>query len=226
MGYEKLLGYDLNARNNDRIKCNSTTIIGEIENRISEFIDHRLVLNNDIKTISCGSFHYGTWNYGHLNPILRLCKYNPSNKFDKHYDSGYNPNPLNKRTFKTCMVYLNDNYEDGTTRFYGINPNKPYSNNESTIFLKLKAKPGMCLIFNQNILHDGDVVKNGNKYMMRTDMIYEAHELENKLTKEEKEGVKVYGEGMKAEQEGRLIDAALLYEKATDLCHDAYLMYY
>ena len=184
------------------------------------------MLDSNVNTINCGSFHYGTWSYDHLNPILRLCKYNPSNKFDKHCDSGHNPNPLNERTFKTCMIYLNDDYDNGTTRFYGINPKKPYSNNNHEIFLKLKAKPGMCLIFNQNILHDGEIVNNGIKYMMRTDMIYKANELENELTKEEKKGVKIYGDGIKAEQEGRLIEAAKLYEKATELCHDAYLMYY
>lgn len=85
---------------------------------------------------------------------------------DKNYYFGINPNPLNEMTFKTCMVYLNYNCENGATHFYGINPKKPYSNNQHEIFLKLKAKPGMCLclIFNQNILHDGEIVNNENKY--------------------------------------------------------------
>jgi hypothetical protein len=127
--------------------------------------------------------------------------------------------------FEKRILHVND-YDNETTCFYGLNPKKPFNNNKSIIFLQLKATPGMCLIFNQNILHDGETVNNGCKYTMRTDMIYKAHQLDNELSEEDKEGIKIYGEDINAEKEGKFIEAVKLYEKATDLCHDAYLMYY
>ena len=217
IGYESLIGYDKNFRDNLRIRCKSTTIIPEMKRRISSFINSHLTLDNNVKTLAKGNFHNDLWKFAYLNPILRFCKYNPSNKFKRHYDSGFNPDPLTERTFKTCMVYLNEDYNGGKTRFY-------YYNSEYKSFLKLKAKAGMCLIFNQNIPHDGEQVENGYKYMMRTDMIYKAVKLNRDLTEDEKKGIELYKKAHEEEQKSNFIASTKLFEEATDLCPDAYLM--
>ena len=80
-GYESLIGYDKNFRDNLRIRCKSITIIPEIRRRISNFIDSQLKIDDNIKTLAKGEFHNGLWEFAYLNPSLRFCKYNPSNKF-------------------------------------------------------------------------------------------------------------------------------------------------
>lgn len=226
IGYEELEGYDKNMRDNTRIKCQSTTIIKEWENRILQFLDKELIVDDNVTTLNKAHFHNGLWTYNNLNPIIRFCKYSPSQKFEKHYDSGINPDPLTMRTFKTCMTYLNDDYDDGCTRFFHIQQSGSHHKHVTyPIFLNLKAKPGMCLIFNQNIFHDGQQVKNGYKYMMRTDVIYKAKKLDKELTESEKEGIRLYGDAIKLDESEGYIKASKLYEKATELCYDAYMMY-
>lgn len=188
IGYEKLIGYDLTMRDNLRIKCKSETIIGEWQKRVKQLVEPEMIISDEVTTVHKGDFHNGLWKFHSLNPFLRLCKYNPKNKFDKHYDYGLNPNPMTLRSFKTCMTYLNENYDDGHTRFFHVDQSD--GSVKYPLFLKLKPKMGMCLIFNQNIYHDGEVVNNGNKYMMRTDIIYKAHKLDRKLTEDEKKELK------------------------------------
>ena len=116
------------------------------------------------------------------------------------------------------MVYLNEDYDGGRTRFFH------YDNTEYKSFLNLKAKMGMCLIFNQNIVHDGEQVENGCKYMMRTDMIYKAIKLDRDLTEDEKKGIELYKKGYEEEQKSNYFASTKLFEEATDLCPHAYLM--
>ena len=191
IGYRDLYGYSKNYRNNKRIIVNSSCIIGEMQSRISNFIDNQLLIDDNCETLIKIPINNGTWKFSYLNPYLRLCKYNKCNKFEKHIDSGYNPNIYNERTFKTCMVYLNDKFLGGSTRFYDYNNN---------IILELKPKKGMCLVFNQNILHDGQIILEGKKYIMRTDMIYKPISLNRNITEDEEKGLDLYKKGQKIEK--------------------------
>lgn len=60
---------------------------------------------------------YGTWAKEALNPLWRFCKYDSGNFFRGHYDYGHNPKQYNIHSLKTCMIYLNDNYEGGELIF-------------------------------------------------------------------------------------------------------------
>ena len=55
------------------------------------------------------------------------------------------------------MIYLNEGMEGGATKFHG---------------LKVKPKTGMALIFAHKIGHEGEVITNGVKYVLRSDIMY------------------------------------------------------
>ena len=73
----------------------------------------------------------------------------------KHYD-GHTFDDNNTSSY-TLLVYLNDNFEGGSTTF-----------TESGI--KIQPTQGMVLILDQNIEHEAEGVTNGFKYILRGDI--------------------------------------------------------
>ena len=65
------------------------------------------------------------------------------------------------------MVYLNDDFEDGTTSFsvneIGVAPDG---------VLRVTPKKGMALLFHHPVVHRGDPVTARRKYVLRTDVMY------------------------------------------------------
>lgn len=55
------------------------------------------------------------------------------------------------------MIYLNDAYEGGSTRFEE---------------LEVEGKQGMALVFEHEQLHEGAEVTAGIKYVLRSDVMY------------------------------------------------------
>lgn len=97
---------------------------------------------------------------GHLaigvNERFRFYRYDPGQTFRWHRD-GYFQRPNGERSRLTLMVYLNDNFEGGETRFEGR---------------VIRPKKGMALFFAHHLSHEGAEVKRGRKYVMRTDVMY------------------------------------------------------
>lgn len=55
------------------------------------------------------------------------------------------------------MVYLNEGYEGGATRFEAA---------------KVMGKAGMALLFQHGLIHEGAEVTQGVKYVLRSDVMY------------------------------------------------------
>ncbi len=68
----------------------------------------------------------------------------------------------------TFMVYLNDQMAGGQTRFFGgmeeAFRGQPY--------LSVQPKEGTALVFVHRIWHEGAVLESGQKYVLRTDVMY------------------------------------------------------
>jgi hypothetical protein len=197
-GFEKLTGYSEKYRNNMRLVIDSKLIIKEMEKRIVDYVKNPVEITEKSNTIHRHRLMFGKWNFDRLNSNLRICRYKPQNKFDKHEDLGYHPDRKSIRSIKTCMVYLNNDFSGGTTRFYNGELDDVDSHK---LFYTLKPEPGMCVIFNQCIVHDGEIINDGLKYMMRTDMFYKVEKLYNEPTEQEKKGMSIYEEGEKLEDE-------------------------
>jgi hypothetical protein len=91
-----------------------------------------------------------------LNERFRFYRYEPGQAFRWHRD-GYFRRPGGERSRLTLMVYLNDDFEGGETRFEQ---------------LVITPRQGLALCFVHQLLHEGSEVHSGRKYVLRTDVIY------------------------------------------------------
>jgi prolyl 4-hydroxylase len=98
-----------------------------------------------------------------LNDRLRMYRYRAGQRFVPHMDHWYRPSE-NRITLHTVLVYFNDDFEGGETRF------------QEQIEQTIIPKRGMVAIFQHKIRHEGCLVRRGIKYVMRSDVIYEAPE--------------------------------------------------
>ena len=98
-----------------------------------------------------------------LNERLRMYRYRTGQRFEPHMDHWYRPSE-NRISLHTVLVYFNDDFEGGETRF------------QEQIEQTIIPKRGMVAIFQHKIRHEGCPVRRGIKYAMRSDVIYEADE--------------------------------------------------
>jgi hypothetical protein len=207
--------YDPRYRNNERIINLNPTLNKIMWKRITDHIEDQITLGRQHDTLHLTPFTEGVWEKYGLNERFRLCKYNPTNFFKSHYDEGYHPQPTTIRTMKTCMLYLNDEFEGGETIFYIKSKS-----------VALKPKTGMCLIFNQKILHEGATVKKGLKYFIRNDIYYKRiTKREVELSEIERSAIDLYNAGVSLESTGNTKDALACYIKATKKCHNVAELY-
>lgn len=105
------------------------------------------------------------WQPVGLNERLRLYRYDVGQKFDWHRD-GHFERDNGERSQFTFMLYLNDDFEGGTTSFCedtGLMRDGP---------IRITPEQGMALLFHHPIMHRGDPVTRGRKYVLRTDVMY------------------------------------------------------
>jgi hypothetical protein len=102
-----------------------------------------------------------------LNERLRLYRYDVGQLFDWHYD-GHFARSNGERSMFTFMVYLNDDFEGGATSFSLVG----YGVASIGDMIRITPRKGMALLFHHPILHRGDTVTEGRKYVLRTDVMY------------------------------------------------------
>jgi prolyl 4-hydroxylase len=98
-----------------------------------------------------------------LNERLRMYRYRAGQRFEPHMDHWYRPSE-NRITLHTVLVYFNDDFEGGETRFL------------EQIEKVVIPKRGMAAIFQHKVRHEGCPVRRGIKYALRSDVIYEGPE--------------------------------------------------
>lgn len=92
-----------------------------------------------------------------LNEQFRFYKYEPEQRFKRHIDGRFKRNELEESRI-TFMIYLNSDFEGGETKFNNIT---------------IKPKTGTALCFIHEQKHEGISVKNGEKYVLRSDIMYQ-----------------------------------------------------
>lgn len=96
-----------------------------------------------------------------LNERFRFYRYTPGQMFARHRDGSY---VRSEQEFSrlTLMVYLNDGYAGGGTRFGRNTPED----------LRVEPRRGSALLFRHELMHEGEEVVSGVKYVLRTDVMY------------------------------------------------------
>ena len=99
-----------------------------------------------------------------FNERLRFYRYQAGQQFDWHRDSPFT-RENGERSFITVLIYLNGGFVGGATSF-----DEPDLGLGRT--LKIVPQPGLALFFDHWLLHKGEPVLDGCKYVLRTDVMY------------------------------------------------------
>jgi 2OG-Fe(II) oxygenase superfamily len=101
--------------------------------------------------------------YEGITPVglshLNLVKYSQGGYFKKHFDESYLVGDSSAET--TVIVYLNDDFDGGCTSFYDCDRVVTHI-----------PKQGDILMFDHEHMHEGHVVTQGTKYIIRCDILY------------------------------------------------------
>ncbi|RUS34250.1 hypothetical protein BC938DRAFT_481623 [Jimgerdemannia flammicorona] len=90
---------------------------------------------------------------------------------------------------------------------------------DGTIASRVRPEAGMALVFNHGLLHEGDVLLSGKKYILRSEIMFSRIEpIENSA--KESEAIQLKQRAEQLESEGRQTEAVALYRRAFKLCPD------
>lgn len=131
---------DKELRNNDRAIVDDFDMARRIWSRVRKFIPRRRL----------GAPVRG------LNERFRFYRYTPGQRFSWHFDGSF-VRTNGEESQLTFMIYLNEGYEGGETRFE---------------VLTVAGKLGMALLFEHEFMHEGAEVTRGVKYVLRSDVMY------------------------------------------------------
>lgn len=131
-------------RTNERVMFDDPALAGELVARVASTLPRALV----------GRPLAGA------NPRLRGYRYRAGQVFRPHYDGSYRPSPTLGSEL-TLLLYLNDGFSGGRTRFVDDG-------------VDVVPETGKVLLFAHHLLHEGEEVTSGTKYVLRTDVLYGA----------------------------------------------------
>ncbi len=130
-------------RNNERVMFDDEALAQELFRRVREHVPPEIH----------GMQVVGT------NERFRCYRYRPGMRFAFHSDGAFCRDER-ERSYYTFMVYLNEEFEGGSTTFM-VTPE-----------VSIRPKTGMALLFQHPIVHEGSEVHSGVKYVVRTDLMY------------------------------------------------------
>ena len=128
------------TRNNDRVIIDDVGLARDIWVRVRDHIP---------------AFRAGRQVRG-LNERFRFYRYGPGQRFTWHVDGPF-ARDNGEISLLTFMIYLNEGYRGGETRFEWIS---------------VEGKTGMVLVFDHGLLHEGAELTEGTKYVLRSDVMY------------------------------------------------------
>lgn len=148
--------YPASYRDNDRLVLDDPVLSELLSQRLSDRLPRTLE-------------HEGVdWTLQGLNTRFRGCRYTNGQSFRRHRDGAYSPSE-GLRSFLTVMLYLNDHteFEGGATRFYA-------DRFIEKVDFEIPPQQGQAIVFSHSCWHDGQAVTHGAKYVLRTDVLYQA----------------------------------------------------
>lgn len=214
-------GYKIEYRNNARLLLRSAELAELLWKRTAH-IFCPLTITDDNKTQYGGINTTGAWHPIGFNDTFRLCKYNPGGHFAPHYDGHY-LRTSKVRSMKTFMIYLNGGFEGGKTNWVDENQ-MLFQDQETGIFRaedryitgSVVPESGIALVFNHHLLHEGERLRSGVKYILRTEVMYEK-QIEKQLDPKEEEALQLLEMAEEAEYNKESMRAAELYRRAFKL---------
>ena len=141
------------VRNNERVMFSDTELADDLFQRINPYLDEFQV--DDVSPVV-------------LNDYFRIYKYNKGQRFNQHKDGQEKIDNLVSHV--SVLFYLNGNFTGGETSFY------EYVRNEGRMkhqcFESVQPEAGSALLFWHKTFHTGDELIKGEKYVLRSDLLY------------------------------------------------------
>jgi predicted 2-oxoglutarate/Fe(II)-dependent dioxygenase YbiX len=131
-------------RNNERVMFDDPELARELFARIEGAIAPRL---RGMRAVGA-------------NERFRCYRYRPGQRFAPHYDGAFIRNDR-ERSLLTFMVYLNEGFTGGATTFHDWG-------------VDVAPRTGTALLFQHWLLHEGCELIEGTKYVLRSDVMYQA----------------------------------------------------
>lgn len=158
--------YNRHLRGNLRLICDDGALAAELWQRVQPLLPPNFSVD----------FYGKQWKPVGLNSRFRFSKYYPGDKFTHHCDDCVVLN-TNYRSMYTLNIYLNDN--SAATRVYMGQRRSGRGEiiADPDYYEDVLPLAGRALVFQQlptaQVLHEGLLVELGNKYLMRTDIMFE-----------------------------------------------------
>jgi WD40 repeat protein len=107
------------------------------------------------------------WQLLELNPRLRYCRYAAGQYFHRHLDGVYHRSDT-VRSRLTFMIYLNDaaGFSGGRTLFYR-------GKDDPAVWAEYQPAVGDLIVFDHTIWHEGEELTAGEKFVLRSDILYQ-----------------------------------------------------
>ena len=96
-----------------------------------------------------------------VNEMFRIYKYEVGQRFKMHRDGSFKRNEK-ECSFFSLLIYLNDDFEGGETNFQ--------------MGITIQPNMGDALCFHHPLRHEGKPILSGEKYVLRTDIMYKLEE--------------------------------------------------
>lgn len=151
---------NLAVRNNERVVLDAPRLAAALWERVRGLVDPQ---------------HEGSAIRG-LNDRFRVYRYEQGQRFFPHVDVRTKV-PLGE-TRASLMIYLNDGFEGGETRFFeekdkksrrGEGRGRKFNNR---VRFAVRPSVGSVVVFEHLLLHEGSEVTAGVKFAVRSDLIY------------------------------------------------------
>lgn len=222
-GFEAIRGVRDDYRSCTRITLESKALSDVLWSRIKNFVHDISIDGDPHKHHIHGpvSLMKGTWTPVGLNSLFRLCRYLPGGHFAPHFD-GHFDKSCSERSLKTFMVYLNGNFTGGATNFvneqqtlYMDEASGKYCAEQKNILHSMQPQTGLAIVFNHFRLHEGAQLREGQKYILRTDVMF--RNTSQQLSEEYSRAVNLIQQAETLENAGECMKAAELYRKAFKL---------
>ena len=117
-----------------------------------------------------------------FNERLRFLRYNKKEFFGPHFDGTY-VRPNGEYSQITLLLYLNNNFKGARTNFLDMA--------DETNYHAPIITPGMVIMFQHDIFHEGAMLEEGTKYIVRTDVMYTKQYFSKKEQESDKENIEI-----------------------------------
>lgn len=155
-----IANYPTYYRNNDRFVMDNEELSNKLFQKVKPYLPQKITTDSPIQAEN------GTWQLKELNSRLRFCKYAANQYFHRHLD-GIHYRSATVQSKLTFMIYLNSatEFKGGRTLFFK-------TKDTDEVWASYTPVQGDLIVFDHNVWHEGEVLTEGEKFVLRSDILY------------------------------------------------------